>query len=58
MKKINIFSLCLGLSLSLSSCTGFLKEAPTTSLSETSVYNSESALESQIYGVLSSFYGT
>lgn len=39
------------------SCSDFLSENPSTSLSEKSVYNSEEALESHIYGILSSFYG-
>lgn len=35
----------------------FLKEELTTSLSETSVYDTEEALEAQVYGILGSFYG-
>ncbi len=42
----------------VSSCQGLLMENPTTSLSETSVYSTETALEAQIYGILSSFYGS
>lgn len=43
--------------LFLSSCEGFLTETPTTSL-QTGLYDSEEALESQIYGILGRFYGS
>ena len=57
MKKA-LYSVLLASAMMLGSCQGFLGENPTTSLSETSVYSTETALEAQIYGVLSSFYGS
>lgn len=57
MKKA-LYSVLLASAMMLGSCQGFLGENPTTSLSETSVYSTETALEAQIYGILSSFYGS
>ena len=39
------------------SCVDFLEENPTTSL-QTGLYDTEEALESQIYGILGRFYGS
>lgn len=54
-KYMSILALA-GTLFTCASCS-FLKEDPATSISETSAYRSEEALESQIYGILSSFYG-
>ena len=55
MKKlINIMTIALFVS---TSCVGFLEEQPTTSL-QTGLYDTEEALESQIYGILGRFYGS
>ena len=58
LMKRTVYSILLAASLLFCSCKGFLDENPTTSLSETSVYSSENALEAQIYGIMSSFYGS
>lgn len=58
LMKRTAYSILLALSLLVCSCGDFLDEDPSTSLSETSVYSSENALEAQIYGILSSFYGS
>ena len=55
MKKYFILLMAAG--ILATACKGFLDENPTTSLSEKSVYSTEAALDSQIYGILSSFYG-
>ena len=57
MKKTLNFIACTAIAAALVSCSGFLDENPTTSLSETSVYSTEEALEAQIYGIMSAFYG-
>lgn len=57
-KSIIAAGLLLSASVLSVSCSGFLDENPTTSLSEASVYGSEDALEAQIAGVLSKFYGS
>ena len=44
-------------SVTLASCS-FLDENPTTQLSEKSVYNTEEALEAQVYGLLSGMVGS
>lgn len=54
MKK---FVYILGLSLCLASCTKFLQEKQTTGLQE-GLYDSETVLESHIYGILGRFYGS
>lgn len=56
VRKYMIAAALAGVLCVAASCS-FLKEEPTTSLSETSAYRSEEALESQVYGILSSFYG-
>ena len=56
VRKYMIAAALAGVLCVTASCS-FLKEEPTTSLSETSAYRSEEALESQVYGILSSFYG-
>jgi len=51
MKNIfKIFAICLAGGALFSSCKGFLDENPTTSLSETTVYTTEAALEAQVVG--------
>lgn len=54
MKK---FVYILGLSLCLASCTKFLQEKQTTGLQE-GLYDTETVLESHIYGILGRFYGS
>lgn len=49
MKKINTIILCSALA-AMPACSGFLDQNPTTSLSEKTVYSSESTLESQVTG--------
>jgi len=41
--------------VSFASCTGFLDENPTTSLSESTVYNTEASLEAHIMGIYRGF---
>lgn len=59
MKNIlKIFVICLAGGVLFSSCTGFLDENPTTSLSETTVYTTEAALEAQVVGVYNSLHSS
>lgn len=55
--RIIVIAAAIAASFCCFTACDFLGENPTTSLSETSAYKSEEALESQIYGILSSFYG-
>ena len=55
MKKIIRYSLALVIAVLAVSCKGFLEENPTTSLSESSVYNSESSLEAQVLAIYRGF---
>lgn len=55
---IKIFAICLAGGVILSSCKGFLDENPTTSLSETTVYTTEAALEAQVIGCYNALHAS
>ena len=55
MKNITKSLLCIAL-FSAVSCSGFLDQTPTTSLSEKSVYSTEQAIEAQLYGCYQSLH--
>ena len=52
---LRIFSVLLA-SATLVSCQDFLKENPTTSLSESTVYSNENVLEAQVFGIYAAMY--
>lgn len=55
MKHYKLIAASLAAVVCLSSCDKFLTEAPTTSLSESSVYNTEAVLEANVIGIYSTF---
>lgn len=58
MKKIYKILLLAAVSMATLSCSDFLEGWPTTQLSGDTVYGTEEALESQVYGCYRGFYGS
>jgi len=58
MKNLTKYALILLAGLSMNSCTDFLEENPTTSLSESSVYTTKAALEANVVGCYQVFHNS
>ena len=58
MKHIYRTVLSLIGAVAISSCSGFLDENPTSSLSEVTAYSTEETLEAEIYGCYLSMHAT